>query len=655
MVELEEDEELVKVSESELGLLALTNYRIVNLFDGSTYLEALEQGQQFEQMRQIGKELFLEISTEKTLGFYMYQPANRHIVPISTGFNFLRQFNIREEKSIAVIGGNVLFRGARGDKYYYELYNSHTNSLHHLGKISNSLLHWFTGPLATAHQGEFYYVSLDPELGFELHHFRPPFTHQLSGTVSDNSGKPVPNRRVAADGVDGITSFTDSLGWYTLYLSAEQKYTVSVSADDCHEASEAYAFTTDNEGGEDLRHDFTVVSTGSNTHLTPRLESATARCGFTVPFWLTVSNDGCQPQSGSATLELHPEAEFVEAATAPTKGEDGVYTWDYTDLQPGQHYQVKLQLRMPDENFAGQEIPMLAHTLTTDAEGTEVRDTFQYDDVLRCAIDPNDKRSWPARPEETGSNYTQFDEAITYMIRFQNTGNDTAFTVRLEDQLSDRLDLETFKPLTASHDHRVTLADDGKLEVLFPNILLVDSITNEPGSHGFFTFEILPKEDVEDFTAIENTAGIYFDFNAPVITNTVTNTIVEVLDEDKDGYFFYADCDDTDAAINPGMTDIVGNGVDENCDGVDGVTAVADFNSSILRLAPNPTRDAVQLTLADAGDYRYRLYNLQGRQVATASFSRSVRISLADLPAGMYLLQLRDADGGRITRRIVRQ
>lgn len=31
-----------------------------------------------------------------------------------------------------------------------------------------------------------------------------------------------------------------------------------------------------------------------------------------------------------------------------------------------------------------------------------------------------------------------------------------------------------------------------------------------------------------------------------------------------------ADCDDADAAINPGATDVLGDGVDQDCDGYDG-------------------------------------------------------------------------------------
>ena len=65
----------------------------------------------------------------------------------------------------------------------------------------------------------------------------------------------------------------------------------------------------------------------------------------------------------------------------------------------------------------------------------------------------------------------------------------------------------------------------GILTLTFANLLLPDSNVNETASHGFIQFSIDQRPDNPSGLLLENRAGIYFDFNAPVMTNTVFHTI----------------------------------------------------------------------------------------------------------------------------------
>jgi Leucine-rich repeat (LRR) protein len=139
------------------------------------------------------------------------------------------------------------------------------------------------------------------------------------------------------------------------------------------------------------------------------------------------------------------------------------------------------------------------------------------------SYDPNDKSAQP-----TGVGTAHFVEPktpIDYQIRFQNTGTDTAFTVVIRDTLSTWLDIESFKAGISDHAFRVDFEGHNMLKFTFDHILLPDSNVNEAASHGFVQFRISPKASTPLGTKIENRAAIFFDFNAPVITNWVYHTV----------------------------------------------------------------------------------------------------------------------------------
>jgi len=97
----------------------------------------------------------------------------------------------------------------------------------------------------------------------------------------------------------------------------------------------------------------------------------------------------------------------------------------------------------------------------------------------------------------------------------------------IRDTISSHLNIETLRPGVASHDYHYDIEDSNVAVFHFDNIMLPDSNVNEAASHGFIKFNIEQQRDNSIGTLIENKAGIYFDFNEPIITNTVFHTIGE--------------------------------------------------------------------------------------------------------------------------------
>ncbi len=169
------------------------------------------------------------------------------------------------------------------------------------------------------------------------------------------------------------------------------------------------------------------------------------------------------------------------------------------------------------------ELPFSLGFITT----AEDDDQNLFEDIeceqIIGSFDPNDKQATPTGIAE--GNYISDSTLLEYKIRFQNTGNDTAFTVVVVDTISPALDVTTIHPGVSSHDYEFEYLGEQVVRWTFNNILLVDSNANEPESHGFLKFNIQQKANNPIGTIIENNAAIYFDYNPPIITNTVFHTV----------------------------------------------------------------------------------------------------------------------------------
>ncbi len=134
---------------------------------------------------------------------------------------------------------------------------------------------------------------------------------------------------------------------------------------------------------------------------------------------------------------------------------------------------------------------------------------------VRTSFDPNEKEvHLQKRP------FSDTSRALVYTVHFQNTGNDTAFYVRIADTLSSKHDLKTFNFITASHPV-TTEINNNIIQFIFNPIELPDSNHNERLSHGFVKFSIKPKAPFSISDTLFNRVAIYFDYNNPVITNNI--------------------------------------------------------------------------------------------------------------------------------------
>lgn len=210
----------------------------------------------------------------------------------------------------------------------------------------------------------------------------------------------------------------------------------------------------------------------------------------------------------------------------PTYTSGDTVAWYVTNLQPFETRMYNPTWLMPP---AGSIISLKTVIQSLDASNNIVfTDSYTRTQIISCSYDPNDKTVTPEGVQ--AQHLTLMTDTLDYLVRFQNTGNDTAFVVVVRDTIDTNFDLSTFRVIGSSHVMNTELDLETRVaKFTFNNILLPDSGSNEIASHGFLRYTIMPKTGLPENTLVENDADIYFDFNPPVITNETFNTLVTTL------------------------------------------------------------------------------------------------------------------------------
>lgn len=411
--------------------------------------------------------------------------------------------------------------------------------------------------------------------------------------LQDNGEPPLKNIIVSAEPLGSYSSTNDE-GSYSL-VAASGLDSLRVSLPNAYSSAlPPFRLTTTAGTGYDFGIHFTEGATDLKLDLT---NWAPFRPGFDNDISVTVSNVGNETVNNGWVDLLIPGSISIQS-TDPVGGvvvTNDTLRWFFGALAPFDQAHLHISI-LVDANAT------LGDILTISGELFAANDlnlSNNYDairEIIVGSYDPNDKAAATyITPEDLAAG-----KPIEYTIRFENTGTFFAEKVVIRDFLEANLNPASFQLISSSHPCTWHMRSDGGITFTLDNLFLL------PGETGFIKFSVAADASLELNQAVYNTAEIVFDFNAPIVTNTVKTVVQYEL-----------------SAADP-----------------------SDFFQ--LLVSPNPATEFLNITIPHKA-----LENSQLLQVVDASgkivqqftqISGQMRLQLSGLPAGMYQVILLDAN-----------
>jgi len=355
-------------------------------------------------------------------------------------------------------------------------------------------------------------------------------------------------------------------------------------------------------------------------------------CNSSFNFWVDIKNTGTSYLDGNIIIDFSPLLSF-DKYIANSLGDitlvdslENIYAI-FENLPPFTQSSIQFIFNSPSEQEIGEIVTLNATVEVGDVtDGHNVYEEF-YEFETLCSYDPNDKLVEPSLGHK---NYALIDGGLLYTIRFQNTGNYPAQKVVIRDTINQLLDLNDLRIVSSSHEMVAHITPSTRvIEFTFDDIWLIDSLTNEPLSHGFVKFFINPIEGVTDYTEVRNRAGIFFDNNPPIITNNLLSTLVHEYPKPAMDFF-----ENNAENFDELFTDI---------------TALIDKD---ILISPNPFNNFL---IVEVGiECQLNIYNVNGKLLFNSQLKQSNTIDTSYLSEGFYIVEIRNKNGETYYQKIVK-
>ena len=443
-----------------------------------------------------------------------------------------------------------------------------------------------------------------------------PLTSNLPNAISGNvkfnvnsdnctTGIGFPNRWVTTtNGLTTYATYTNDDGNYSIYIPNSGNFeTEALSNLGPNFASNPTLVSVTSSGTNvDYANTNFCISSATNysdLHVV-LIPTDQPRPGFTANYKIYYRNFGSTSLNGTIALTFD-NGKMTYNSSTPAVNSTALNTviWDYTNLLPFEYRVITLSLNVlpPPTNNMGDLLDFTLAGNPTAGDANPDDNTFTMTQTVVSSFDPNDKTVI----EGAYISQDQVDDYLHYVTRFQNTGNAAATTVVIKENLDSRLDWSTFEPIAASHDYSIQVIGGNDLTYTFSNINLSDSTTDEPASHGWMSYRIKPVSDLVLNQIIMSDSDIYFDFNPPIITNTVSTQLA--------------------------------------------VLSTNEFSANSIKLYPNPAGDFITVASTDNALYQYIISDINGKRLMSGNAGNGSMIDVSALQSGFYLMTLSNESG----------
>ena len=398
-------------------------------------------------------------------------------------------------------------------------------------------------------------------------------------------------------------ALTNDTGFYSLYLPQEN-YTSEVIGmygimDSCFldtihiiNASSSYNF---DRGIQALNNDVDV-SVYSASYYSSNLVEPAGRCRN----YITFNNN--TPNTSNGTLEVKLDAIFhvYSASEAYFQIGDSILVFEYSDLLFNESRTIEI-ISEPIINleYLNYEIENFVQINSIEPDVNLPNNSDYSYTIVQLPEDPNNISASPYGSYEENSILIE-DTFITYTINFQNTGSAPAHNVNLYDSVPPELDIESLEFITSSHDCQIFFEEDNTLRFNFQGIELMDSLHNEPESHGFVIFRLETSVLLNVGDEIVNFADIYFDNNPAVRTNEVRSIVTSSV-------------------------------------------SIQELNKENIQIYPNPAKDIINIIIpSNDEEMLVDVFSVGGQLVKTKQVYRNnIQIPVGDLEKGLYLVRVK--------------